>query len=73
MTVFETVQAGAGGSGIQEAAFIVAGPAGNIVDGGLRITGTASAGAGPVSYERSATLNIAVAGVVPFTEASDLI
>ena len=68
VTVFAGVQAGAGGSGIQEGAFVVAGPGGNIVDGGLRISGTASAGAGPVSYERSATLNIAVAGVVPFTE-----
>ena len=68
MTVFTGVQAGAGGVGVQEGAFVVVGPAGNVVDGGLRISGSASASAGPVSYERSATLNIAVAGVVPFTE-----
>ena len=68
MTVFTGVQAGAGGAGVQEGAFVVVGPGGNVVDGGLRISASASAGVGPVSYERSATLNIAVAGVVPFTE-----
>ena len=63
-TAFIGVQAGALGQQVREGAFINSGPTG-ITDGGLRISESTS---GPAFMTQSHTLNVSVAGTVPFSE-----
>ncbi len=63
-SAFIGVQAGALGQQVREGAFINSGPSG-ITDGGLRINESTS---GPAFMTQSHTLNLSVAGTVPFSE-----
>ena len=63
-SVFMGVQAGAAGQSLREGAFVTSGPTG-LTDAGLRINESTS---GPAFMTQSHSLNVSVAGTVPFTE-----